>query len=746
MGTTRTNRTVGGAVAGLVLLGLIVAVVNRGDGDDEALPVPDSAPATASEPESSTTSSADVVLADVPAIDCAPLLTLDEKDEALGMADLPFEERDLISFARSEVCTDQRASDERVFVRVEPGSPDDFAPDARVFGVAGETVDGVGDAARWFGGVEAEGGGAGLLSVRRDTPLGVLHFRIVVGRPDLSADERLDVAIELALAALPRFPGVEVEPEEVTFEHEPPDQSGAGFVDNLLAKEESGAWALEDGLVATLRLLAGEVEATEVIEEPELVDYSGTGVIQMAREYLKEGQDSQAQAEIERLLGYLSLSRERLEQMTGDAATTVQAVPVILAGTSTDIAQGSNDCQTYWGVNDPCMVEAISPELDELYGAGKYKIFAPTPGTRNTRGWTDQYVLWVTRAMEDAAKTYERLGRMPRRVEIMLTPFEDSHTQVDHLPFRECLILVNTPMQELGEAHFKQVVAEQMADCMIAATFPAQLRPGYQVTRWWREGLRVWLGTVVYPGANEEWVGLPEWLAEIEIATTLLERNFTNWLFFEHKQPFTGDNLGLVRSLPSRGGRAQQEAALAAYPGMAPIVHTYAQGLTDQDIPDSGGGRVPYRVEGFNTVQIRGPMLIIDDPRRFGVVRLHLVVDPGQRACLEYRTAGRIESSWREGAPGGAGGSWSNDLPVELQGEAVIVVTTTQSGGKFAIAVTEVDDEPRCDEAEESGSSDSGSGSGGSSVLGDCRLELECGPSRYYINEVAVAPVPGADA
>ena len=141
---------------------------------------------------------------------------------------------ELFEFARSETCTIQPASDERFFVQVTPGTPADFEPGIERLGVTGQLVDGIGDRAIWFGGPDSsDGGRAGVLSVAENTPLGLLIFRIVLGRPDLDESAQLEGASTLALAALPRFPGVETppppEPNVLRPEHARVDQSVGSF-------------------------------------------------------------------------------------------------------------------------------------------------------------------------------------------------------------------------------------------------------------------------------------------------------------------------------------------------------------------------------------------------------------------------------------------------------------------------------------------------------------------------------------
>jgi hypothetical protein len=725
----RTHLKLGVLLAVVALAALVALTACGGDGGgegwgwtppDQETPTPEGREAVTTTPEPER--------ADVPPLKCFSLLDNEEIEEALG-------ERGFSGRGQGwEVCRWQLVADERVFVGMEPGTPGDLEPGAELLGVPGEPVSAVGDEALWFGGTAAEGGGtSGILSVRQGTSLGALHFRIELGHPDLSSAEQLDIAKKLALAALPRFPGVELqepEPELVTFEREQVDRSNVSFVDNLLAKELAGEWTRGEGLVATLSFFAGEVEAAQVLRQPELVNYSGTGAIRMAREYLEDGPDAQAKTEIARLLERLVPSSERLEAMGGIGPPTA-AAPVFHA-ISLDTAQAADDCEHYWFNTDVCQADVDFPVLDQLFHPGKYRLIFPAETAWT--GWTDNLFLLAQEAVENSAMKYEAMGEMPD-VLIIFTPMSGSWSFTDP-DVDLCTVLFNMPMQLLEDGYFKQWIAYEMANCLIPKTFPAQVSLGYEVIRWWKDGLAIWLSTVVYPAVNSEWGepgsgwrALPDELAAVELETTLLDRSHTNWLFFEHAQDLFGwefdPALELIERLPpppKGGGRAQQEDALAKYDGIERLIHTFAQGLTDENIPDSGGGPVPYEVRA-HTVPISGRTVVWEEPQRFGVVRLHLVVDPGKYACLEYEQDGELRSSWRNGAPGRPGGSWSNDLPESLQGEAVFVVTTTEEGAVFTVEVTDVDDDPECEDEEDE------------SEPTPCPIEIGCPPSEYYYKE-----------
>jgi hypothetical protein len=660
----------------------------------------------------------------VPPLTGCSLLTDDEVDEAMGVLDLL--PRGLFEFGRGEGCgwqpTDGDGEDiEGLSVQVAPGDPSDFQPAAELDGVRGVPVAGVGEAAVWFGGTDT-----GTLSVVEGTRLGYLFVRIELNRADVDDSTRLELAKGLAANALPRFPGAPpAEPVVTEFEREPPDVSDMSFVDNLLAREVAGEWTRGEGLAATLRLFAGEVEATDVLRHPQVLDSSGMGIVRLAREYLEAGPDQEAKTEIARLLDLVLFSADELESMAG-----LGSLIALISGHAAlgPIAQQGNVdlCQEVWGQPGPCLVPVVSQELEDLFGIGKYEVYAPEP---LQDGWTETHVAWVVEAMAESAKTYELLGNMPP-VNIMLEPYPGpTHSVVDNLGDEMCFVGLRTSMQSLPEAQFQQWVAGDLAHCFIAATFQTHAEVGYEVIRWWNHALAVYLSNVVYPGprcggprCDLEWLFLPSALSERELQTSLLERTSDNWLFFQHLA-WLIENDGLVDllgTMPAGADNAQHEAALAAYTDMPTLFHLFVRDLTDAAVEDTGGGPVPYEPRA-DIVNVNGPHLVLEEPQPFGSTRLHLVVAAGRHACIEYERAGEFLSSWRSGVPGGSG-IWSDELPDVLNGDAVIIATTTTSGAELTIHVTDVVDDPDdCAEPDD----------GAPDANGDCLIGL-CGPSDYY--------------
>ena len=634
-------------------------------------------------------------------MNCGPLITLEEVDEALGVTG---QNAGIFQFAGGEVCTEVLADNEAFFVQIGPGNPGDLEPGAVLIGVSGESVTGVGDEAIWFGGEEAEGGGdVGVLSVRQVTLLGDLHYRIRVGRPDLASAAQLEIAKTLALSALPRFEGVELEkpePELVSFEPEPVDLSDGSYVDNLLVKEEAGEWTRGEGLLATLRLFAGEVDQSDVLRHAELTDYSGTGVIALAREYLETGSDEEAKTEIARLLDQMFLSRQQLEEMAAEGSASSGASALLVSLTNVFAQEDEDFCNEYYGTGSPCLLPVGSPELEATW-PGKYIVWRPVAEVAG--GWTLGRIDATVEAMRASVVAYSKLTEMPP-IDIVLTLEADVGltTNVDYKD-GACGVLVHPFMQEYDEDFYQQFLARDIAYCLIRKAFGT-------LSGWWVDGLATYLSGYVFPEVNLEHEDLPMRLEDHELTTTLTQRRFTNWVFFEHLHPSLGPegNLSIIFGLPGTMGT------------YAEFWHHFNEELTDSSVPDIGPGDVPYPNPPFEDVKISGPMEMTPTPEPFGIARGQMTVQSGKKACVTYESKGTAETTWRSGVPGTTGGSWSGDLPPELTDVSVFIVTATEPGAQLTMKVEKVvPDDKECEEEDAGPPPD------------DCEIDI-CLPSEFY--------------
>ncbi len=701
MKTTPRQRVIG-AGAAVLALAVIFFVVQGGSPGQAQATHSASVPAAVGAAPSSRTDRPPV-----PPLDGCSLLTTDEVEHGLGIADLPFVDRTVVTYGGNESCVWQFVSDTTTDSRslgIGPGEPADLEEGTVLNSATGTPVSGVGGAAAWFGQPDR-----GVLSVGQRTEVGYLFLRVGVTRPDVDDAARLAVARELASDALPRFPGMEApgsSPDVVTFDRQQPDTSDRSYVDNLLAREEAGDWTRGQGLVATLKLLAGELDATDVLLHPDVLDTSSAGVMSLAQQYLEDGTDEAAKAEIADLVDRLVFTREELEAATGAAPPGVRLASVVRPPPNDEPGRAGLACEDL-GLEAGCVLGYRTRPLDMLdatYGKGKYQVYVASDAEK--AGWTSLEKYFVAQALLDSATVYERFGTMPD-VTVLLTGKEG--VDVVYASPAGCGLDLNKGMVGLSEFLFKQYVARDLADCLLAATWPGK---GSDGLAWWTRALALFLTNQVYTSppptcdndrCDLEWRLVPDSLQHEELSTTMLERRETNEYFFQLLDRSEGLEgiRKLVDSLPAGGGTSSQAAALRAYGSMDLLLLSFAKGLTDADIADSGGGWIPYDPP-FDTIQIARPLVHEEkDPKPFGSIRLQLSVTPGKYACVTYDQTD-VRAAWRPGTagPGGAGASWSSDLPELLHDDAVLVVATAgsdrQTKPHFSLNVSEVRDDSNC--------------------------------------------------
>ena len=130
-------------------------------------------------------------------------MTAEEADEALG---------EFVSALASVNGYCNWQTDSGIYLRIEPGSPEDLQADGEMEGVEGEPVPGIGEEAAWFDGVqvpshhwefeEEEIVTLGVLSLRQDD----VYFRVMLNLPEVDSSTQLEIAKDLAAKALERLP------------------------------------------------------------------------------------------------------------------------------------------------------------------------------------------------------------------------------------------------------------------------------------------------------------------------------------------------------------------------------------------------------------------------------------------------------------------------------------------------------------------------------------------------------------
>ena len=479
------------------------------------------------------------------------------------------------------------------------------------------------------------------------------------------------------------------------------DLSKISLVHNLLAKVDDGEWTLEEGLVATLEVIAGERDEMSILRHPKLLNHEATGIIMMADEYLQDGADGETKADITRLLDLIVFSTERLEAMTG----TIDPSEVAPKGGTIE------DCLQFFlgtpytpptGVGS-CLQEPTIFVLDQLY-PGDFRVFGPAPPFPDA-GWKQRHFDLTIAALKESVPLFKTMGTLTK-ISVVLSATQNGGTLAAAYPKagRPCGVVLYTSMQSDADEDFKQAVAHEIAHCFQRDTFPGQTAVKLVYTLWREEGLAHYLSNLVYPSNNREWGEPPgrsstlEILAEYELATTLFQRAYSNFIFFQYLGNRLGDEglFDLVRTLPTglSTGPVEQASSLAAYPNMKNIYQDFAKDMTDQKILDSSTETIPYELTEENrpTTELTGTHLIKRGLDSFGVSRRRLKLGDDKRVDLNYTPDGDVSESARPNNTR----DWfelPSELPVpECVKDIIVVVTSIEPGTGFELEVPEVEE------------------------------------------------------
>jgi hypothetical protein len=717
-----------GATIGAVILAALISTTIR---DDNEPPFAAAVPTTTLAPSGATTTatlgSGTIPTAtgpNVPPVDCSRLMAATDVDLALGSEERPFSELSSFRVARGEVCQETLASDDAYFIRLEPGDPADFAPAAVLNGRTGEPVSGVGDEARWFGGP----GVPALLAVYQGTTVGDLVFRVSIGRPDLSPEEQLPVVSDLARVMLARFPYVEVEepePEVFSFDREPPSTPPQTFDEVVVAGEEAGQWSRGEGLVAALRFLAGAPSEFAPPGELDVLNGSATGVILMAQQYLDDGPDAAARAELEALLSGFGLPQpltvESVEAL-GSTDNVVISASVISGEVVAQEAPQGPSCglEADWYGVDCTVVEDLG---GVLFGYPRGAL------TGTVEGWDLEDISVIRQAIQTTIAEYTKYGTMSK-IDLVVTP--EGNRLGEGIPKKDedrCVIYLNKRVQALQQRSQSFFTALELAGCFLFENLPSGVFDSYSAAKWWYQGTTTFLAAEAFPDANSEWSSPITRLEANELETSLQDRSVENWPFFRSVAGHEGGPLAVLTMLSELTDaplRSAQQDKLTAYNPSNAALHVFHEELTDQQITDASPPGVTYEPVSWE-VEMSGPSIIQDEPIRFGVSRYHVSVASGMTACLEYDISDDVVTSWRQGKPGSGAGGWTTALPDEITGDSVFVATTVADGQSFNISA-KVSDKPGCGEDEPPEPE-------------DCAL---CGPSLFYRLVGAVGDAMGS--
>ncbi|MEX2548478.1 MAG: hypothetical protein WD830_11945 [Chloroflexota bacterium] len=476
-----------------------------------------------------------------------------------------------------------------------------------------------------------------------------------------------------------------------------PDPAGEDLTANLLEKEKDGEWTRGEGLVATLRLLTGEARAADVLRVPDMQPSEATGIVALAREYVRaHADDAAARAEIERLLSFLVFSDEQLTAMSRPSTTAFDARDLADGALTAELlGTGPEDCTKFFGGYKIAPVSSCL-EVRVLTIAGKpYRIFRPARPLP-TAGWTEQHVDLLEQGVREAVPVLSSLGKVPAaNLVFHVQANAQALMSATPVPGKPCGISIYPSAQKRTGADFRQVVAHELAHCFQTETFPAQ-NFDYGVTRWREEGLADHLSDLVYPSNNLEWKFLPTLKAQ-ELSTSLLDRAYTNFLWFQYLANRLGRGrlLELIGSLPTSGGRTEQADAMAAWPDVEALYHDFVRRYTDGTIRDTSGAFIPTVPASITVAFGDAFKPLIDEPvLPFAVLRYALSPDEGKRAVVATSGADRTVAARSPSAK-----DW-RDLPAtmpescESTGPLIVIATNTRHPfvGQFRVDVTSIED------------------------------------------------------
>jgi len=487
----------------------------------------------------------------------------------------------------------------------------------------------------------------------------------------------------------------------VAAEVPPLDLSGNSYVANLLAKEMDDEWTRGEGLVATLELLAGETVGADVLRSGEVIDEESTGIIAIARDYLDGGPDEGARAEIERLLDLLVFSSDRLDAMAGIGPATAGLTEQVAAAAFQGAEQ---DCRLFFRDEIPAGVgqclDVRTLHVLDVKGEGPFRVFVPAESL-GPGGWTEHDYDLALEAMSETIPVFSKLDGVR---EVAMTPInlvfsvaDDGYASADPLAGKDCGVVLHTALQTFTDVSFKQVVAHELAHCFQTEAFPPQNEVDYEYTQWREEGLAEFLGNVIYPKNDLEWH--PIRMAKLEaseLRTTLFDRAYTNFMFFQFLHGLGGFPaiFSVVDELPVENGYQLQKDALAGFEGVFEAYHEFLTAITDEKHEDTGGTFGPYPMTSTNRpiVEISGVGTVASARMEpFGVFRRRLIVPDGKQACLTWDETSVIVEK-RANPPG----EWA-PLPillpagVEESGNVDLVVTATKPVD-FALVVASLHD------------------------------------------------------
>ena len=277
----------------------------------------------------------------------------------------------------------------------------------------------------------------------------------------------------------------------------------------------------------------------------------------------------------------------------------------------------------------------------------------------------------------------------------------------------DCTVSLFTSMQAEPSPAFSQIIAHELAHCFLWSNLRPQFGMEDAAEDWWDEGVSEYLSNLVYPRVDLEW-GNELGAMSISRGVSLLDLSYATFLWWQFLESELGPRgiFGLLRSLPTSGGKDETIASLIAYGDMEVRFQEFVEEMTDGLITDTGSGRRNGGTD-FPTIRVSQPFNAFFDIKPFAAAERRLEVDACKRAHLELDQGDAFHGARKPTLVG----EWTLLPPTlpsggdqgRLEDVRLLAITAT-SYQRVPFRVTAVDEDPRCDD-------DDGSGGG---------IELQC--------------------
>ncbi len=468
-----------------------------------------------------------------------------------------------------------------------------------------------------------------------------------------------------------------------------------GYLDNYLVRVDRDDWTPDEGMELSLRMLIGAASQDAVLLRRPLASRDLTGLIATARESVDGIDDPDQQEDIQEILDVLAFESDQLQDMALDPLLPLPTLPPRPTPTGPPPTVGSvevesepplvmptfeTDCQRFFrqfpvGENERCLA-VREGAVDGV----AYSVYAPAPSLASF-GWGETHQALIDEALAETMAVYEELGTMPDVTIVLsvnLDVASDAATIVDE---DDCRIMVYTDAQRRSDAQFKQVIAQQMAHCFQAATFPEQQEAPYAARRWREDGLAAYLSSLVYPRADLELAAV-EGLALVGETSSLLEWSAATapWWQYVANEGGWSSIRAMVEAMPDGGDLNDQAVALAGHPGVDELFTGFAEAFSDGRISNASGDTIP--TEWLPTVDQEvaaadaGGVLLADPFAPFSLGRRLLFVPRHLRANLEAADGDAITVRARPFS----GGDWAplpESFPADCFSDAQLVILVT---------------------------------------------------------------------